>query len=90
LTETKDTSKKKRSVEPSSAQYAAMDSDTKAMLDAQEKVRIRAYQVPADSSDRPLPDLTVAINGYVYQIKRGEWVEVPQTVADILAESGHI
>lgn len=90
MTDTKQTPKKKPSPEPSSAEYRAMDNQAVALLHEQPKVRIRAYQIPEDSSDEKLPDLTVAINGHVYQIKRGVTVEVPEEVANILSEAGHV
>ncbi len=75
---------------PTVADYKQMDTDTKEALDGQEKVRVRLYQVPKDSSDEQLPPLTVAINGYVYTLDRGVSVEVPETVAEILSEAGYI
>lgn len=90
MTEETTTKKKRPSKEPSSAEYAAMDKDIAEQLNAQPKQRIKLYQVPEDSSDKPWPDVTCAVNGYVYQLKRGEWVEVPQTVVEILEEAGHI
>jgi hypothetical protein len=32
----------------------------------------------------------VCINGYLYYINRGQTVEVPETVADILAQAQYI
>lgn len=58
------------------------------MLAEQPKVKIRLYQ--AKPPEKPLPDETVCVNGYIYQIKRGEYVEVPETVAKILEEAGRI
>ncbi len=66
------------------------EDQTKKLLDEQPKVRVRLYQVPADSSDEPLPTVPVSINGYVYQLERGVSHDVPETVADILQEAGHI
>ena len=40
--------------------------------------------MPDASSDKPLPDETVQINGYTYVIKRGEEVEVPESVHQVL------
>lgn len=51
------------------------------------KVRIR---IPLDKLNPKDLVVPVVINGYVWQINRGEAVEVPQTVADILAEAGYI
>lgn len=63
--------------------------DIKATLDAEPKRSVKLYQVPPGSTDAPLPDLPVQINGYVYQIKRGVSVQVPETVADIIEEAGY-
>lgn len=90
MSEDKTEAKKKAAKEPSAAEYRAMDNEAVQALNAMPKVKVRAYQVPADSSDEKLPDLTVAINGYVYQIKRGETVDVPEEVANILSEAGHV
>lgn len=48
-------------------------------LKAQPKVRIR---VPEDTF--------VQINGYGFHIAKKQWVEVPEQVAEILAEAGRI
>ena len=82
--------KKTTAPEPTAAEYQDQYRSTVEELNAQPKVRVRLYQVPKDSSDEPLPDQTVAVNGHVYQMQRGVSVEVPQTVADILEEAGHI
>jgi hypothetical protein len=66
------------------------ESETKRLLDEQPKVRVRLYQVPADSSDEPLPPQPVSINGYIYMLERGVSHDVPETVADILSEAGHV
>lgn len=58
-------------------------------LSAQETETIFLYQRPADEGD-PLPDETVCVNGYTYQIKRGRMVEVPKTVAEILRDAGRL
>jgi hypothetical protein len=76
--------------EPTQAEYREMEEDAVAKIMKQKKVRVRLYQVPKDSSDQPWPDVPVAINGYVWVIQRGETVEIPQSVADILEEAGHI
>lgn len=52
---------------------------TRAELSAQPKVRIRIRKEDGDQ--------TVQINGWTYWIKAGEWVEVPQQVAEILEEA---
>jgi hypothetical protein len=60
----------------------------KALLDAQPKVRIRL--TPDRPGEPKQGDKTVQINGYTYLIKRGEWAEVPESVAEILSQGGHI
>lgn len=50
---------------------------TKAALEKQPKVWVRCQR-----------DETVQINGYTYQIKGGERVQVPEQVAELLYEAG--
>lgn len=64
--------------------------DTAALLASQPKVRIRLYQVPEDSTDKPLPDEYVNINGHGYLIQRGVSVDVPQSVAEVLEQAKRI
>ena len=54
-------------------------------LEKESKVSVRIKADPKDKEDVP-----VRINGYVYQIKRGEFVKVPKTVAELLAQAGYI
>lgn len=54
-------------------------------LQKEPKVKVRIKEDPKDKNDVP-----VCINGYIWQIKRGEFVEVPETVAKILAQAGYI
>nr|DAM99268.1 MAG TPA: hypothetical protein [Caudoviricetes sp.] len=51
------------------------------------KVRIRLPKDQLNEEDVVVP---VCINGYTYQIKRGEWVDVPEEVARILEEAGYM
>ena len=51
------------------------------------KVRIR---LPKDQLNKEDVVVPVCINGYTYQIKRGEWVDVPEEVARILEEAGYM
>jgi hypothetical protein len=67
-----------------------VEAKTKNLLNEQPKVRIRLYQVPKDSSDEQMDDVPVQVNGYVFMLQRGVSHDVPETVADILSESGHI
>ncbi len=72
------------------AQMDRMSRDTGADLADEPKETVKLYQVPAGSTDAPLMDEVVQINGYTYQIKRGESVEVPESVARVLREAGRI
>lgn len=51
------------------------------------RVRIKIPVDPLNKEDSFIP---VGINGYIYQIKRGVAVEVPQTVAGILEDAKYI
>ena len=51
------------------------------------KVRIR---LPMDQLNKEDVVVPVCINGYTYQIKRCEWVDVPEEVARILEEAGYM
>lgn len=53
----------------------------------QDKVKIR---IPIDSLNKTDLIVPVNINGYTWQIKRGESVLVPEVVADVLSEAGYI
>lgn len=55
-------------------------------IKAEPKVRIRIPKKGETDND----DVPVSINGHIYQIKKGEFVEVPQSVADILANAKYI
>lgn len=63
----------------------------KEKLDAQPKVKIR-IPIPSNMDPEKAKQLfvPVTISGYTYQINRGVWVEVPTSVAEILAESNYI
>ena len=63
-----------------------IEQSTKAALDAQPKRTIRLVKAGKNESNYE----TVQINGYTFQIRRGDEVQVPQTVYDILAEAGKI
>lgn len=51
------------------------------------KVKIIVPIDPLNPKDEAVP---VGINGYNYLIKRGVAVEVPETIAQILEESGYL
>jgi hypothetical protein len=59
-------------------------------LRKQNTVRVRLYQVPKDSTDRPLPDEFVQINGHGYLIQRGVAVDVPESVYEVLEQAGRL
>ena len=56
-------------------------------LAAQPKVRVRIPKNELNEDDRVVP---VSVNGYNYFINRGESVEVPQTLAELLEGAGYI
>ena len=60
---------------------------TAPVKEQEEKVKI---VIPKDQINKNDSFVPVAINGYIYQIKRGETVEVPKEVARILKEAGYI
>lgn len=64
-----------------------VEKETGAELAKGKKVRIR---LPIDKLNKEDVIVPVCINGYTYQIKRGEWVEVPEEVARILEEAGYM
>lgn len=89
-----------KQVEMTESQMDAVTKNTKQLLDEQPKVSIRLFLSQeekkkidqAKEAGKPVavPFESVCVNGYIYQIQRGEKVEVPQTVADILEEAGLI
>jgi hypothetical protein len=76
--------------EVTNAQLDRMTQDTASVLSSESKETVRLYQVPVGSTDAPLMDEVVQVNGYVYQIPRGQDVEVPQSVAQVLKDAGRI
>lgn len=61
--------------------------NVKAVLEAQPKVRVKIPFDPLNKGDTVVP---VGVNGYFLDVPRGETVEVPETVADILTNAGYI
>jgi len=57
------------------------------MLKKYPKVKIR---VPKDNLNPGDSFVVAAINGYIFQIKRSETVEVPEPVAKLLEQGGYI
>lgn len=66
---------------------AKKDSATsiKDLLAAQPKVRIMVPNTPGVAPEYDFKE--VIVNGYTTRIKCGEYVDVPQTIADILSKS---
>lgn len=62
-------------------------SDMKSLLAAQSKVRVL---VPLESGEKLGEFLPVSINGYRLNVPKGVYVDVPQSVADIISESYNI
>ena len=59
----------------------------KAKLDACKKVKIK---IPLDKQNPKDLTVEVQINGYVYQMKRGEFIEVPEPVVKLLERGKYI
>lgn len=67
-----------------------IDADTEKVgtdLRKDKKVRIK---IPIDARQPKDIVVPVVVNGHVYRINRGEWVEVPAVVAEILEQSNYI
>ena len=56
-------------------------------LNAEEKVKVR---IPVDNQNPKDLIVRVALNGVAYQIKRGESVGIPKSIAKILEEAKYI
>lgn len=69
----------------SAADIAAIRENTAALLAKQPKKKVR---LRADPNPKAPNFETVQINGYTYMIKKGEEVEVPEEVHEILVRSG--
>lgn len=88
--EAKAAEEKKDTRKLTDAEVARVSTRTGDQLKDQERRTIKLYQHPPGSTDQPLPDETVSINGYTYQIKRGVPVEVPESVAQVLEQAGRV
>lgn len=80
-------SEKKKSTQETEMDMDAQARSTGAVLAKEKKVRIKIPEDYKNPMNRVVP---VSINGYLYYINRGETVEVPETVADILAQAQYI
>lgn len=78
---------KKESVIMTDAQMDAMADNIGNNLRKSDKVRIKIPIDPMNKSDKVVP---VCINGHLYRINRGETVEVPVVVAEVLEQSEYI
>lgn len=72
---------------PETAQTAAPALTTISTSPSKDKVSIR---IPFDAMNKEDSYVPVCINGYIYQIKRGEDVEVPTQVRQLLCDAGYI
>lgn len=61
--------------------------DTKALLDAEEKV---SFMCPLAPEEKAGAEEIVQVNGWKYTIKKGHMVEVPRTIAAMLARKYRI
>ncbi len=64
-----------------------MAEDFGEILNAEPKVTIK---IPYDSKNPTDDTVPVGLNGYIYYIKRGKKVDVPETIANILEEARYI
>lgn len=56
-------------------------------INQEEKVKVKIPIDPLNPKDNTVP---VCINGYFWYIKRGERVEVPKVVEEVLENAGYI
>ena len=63
--------------------------DEMAFVDDLKKQEKRRIRIPK-KNDKDNGFVPVSITGYIYQIKKGEWVEVPLEVARTLEEANYI
>ncbi len=64
-----------------------MAEDFGEILNKENKVTIK---IPFDGKNPSDTTVPVGLNGYIYYIKRGQKVEVPETIANILEEAKYI
>ena len=57
------------------------------VINEQPKVKVK---IPVDERNKGMTHVDVVINGYRFTIKRGEAVEVPESVAELLEQGGYI
>lgn len=78
---------KKESAILSDVQMDAISESVGNNLRKSDKVRIK---IPIDPMNKGDKVVTVCINGHLYRINRGETVEVPAVVAEVLEQSEYI
>lgn len=78
---------KKESAQLTDNQMDMLSEQTGASLRKGKTVRIKIPVDPLNKSDKVVP---VCINGHQYRINRGESVEVPEVVAEVLEQGGYI
>ena len=71
----------------SNAELDSVSSKTGKEINKQDKVKIK---IPIDQLNKTDLVVPVCINGYIWEIKRGVSVSVPEAVADILTDAGYI
>ena len=76
-----------RNGEQEKADFEKTVSDMKSLLASQPKVRVL---VPLETGEKLGEFLPVSINGYRLNVPKGVYVDVPQSVADIISESFNI
>ena len=69
------------------AQIDAISESVGDTLRKSDKVRIKIPIDQLNKSDKVVP---VCVNGHIYRINRGETVEVPAVVAEVLEQGGYI
>ncbi len=73
--------------EMTDAEMDAVAKSTGSILSGEPKVKIKIPRDPLNKDNTAVP---VGINGYFYNIRRGETVEVPESVANLLERGGYI
>lgn len=69
---------------------AEIDAEAKQVGETLKKGGMVRIKIPVDRLNESDTTVPVCVNGHLYRIKRGETVEVPEVVADILEEAGYI
>jgi len=67
-----------------------LDNEAKGMKAEFAKMAKVKVRIPIDKLNPKDLVVPVCVNGYIFQIERGKSVEVPETIAQILEESGYL